>query len=130
MMTPIRALVLDVLRQVTKTVEQDCSDEQLASAIQIVMPSVAFGGGINPCDYCNADKAMDILHLGKNRRRFFDLLKVYKVKNNKINNQPIGYKLSDIYRIARYILPDKAKKAKDNNGSDKSKRQPHARASG
>ena len=79
MMTPIRALVLDVLRQVTKTVEQDCSDEQLASAIQIVMPGVAFGGGINPCDYCNADKA---------------------------------------------------KKAKDNNGSDKGKRQPHARASG
>jgi len=121
--------VLDVLRQVTKTVEQDCSDEQLASAIQLVMPSVALGGGINPCDYCNADKAMDILHLGKNRKRFFDLLKIYKVKNNKINNQPIGYKLSDIYRIARYILPDKAKKAKD-NGSDKSKRQPHAWAGG
>lgn len=66
--TPIRAMVLDVLRQVTKSVEQDCSDEQLASAIQLVMPSVAFGDGINPCDYCNADKAMDILHLGKNRK--------------------------------------------------------------
>ena len=48
MMTPIRALVLDVLRQVTKTVEQDCSDEQLASVIQLVMPGVALGGGINP----------------------------------------------------------------------------------
>lgn len=110
LITPIRALVLDILRQVTRQVEQECTDEQLASAIQLVMPSVALGGGINPCDYCNADKAMDILHLGKNRRRFFDLLKVYKVKNNKINNQPIGYKLSDIYKIARYILPDKEKK--------------------
>lgn len=128
--TPIRAMVLDVLRQITRMVEQDCSDEQLASTVRLVMPNVALDGGVNPCDYCNADKAMDILHLGKNRRRFFDLLKVYKVKNNKINNQPIGYKLSDIYKIARYILPDKAKKAKKNNGSDKSERQPHARAGG
>lgn len=107
--TPIRALVFDILRQVTKMVEQDCTDEQLASAIQLVIPNIELDGGINPSEYCNADKAMDILHLGKNRKRFFDLLKVYKVKNNKINNQPIGYKLSDIYKIAHYILPDKEK---------------------
>ena len=109
LITPIRALVLDILKQVTKTVEQDCTDEQLASAIQLVIPNIALDGGVNPSEYCNADKAMDILHLGKNRKRFFDLLKVYKVKSNKINNQPIGYKLSDIYKIAHYILPDKEK---------------------
>ena len=109
LITPIRALVLDILRQVTKTVEQDCTDEQLASAIQLVIPNIALDGGVNPSEYCNADKAMDILHLGKNRKRFFDLLKVYKVKSNKINNQPIGYKLSDIYKIAHFILPDKEK---------------------
>lgn len=108
--TPIRAMVLDVLRQITRMVEQDCSDEQLASTMRLVMPNVALGGGVNPVEYCNAEKAMDILHLGKNRRRFFDLLKVYKVKNNKVNNQPIGYKLSDIYKIAHYVLPDKEKK--------------------
>ena len=109
LITPIRALVLDILKQVTKTVEQDCTDEQLASAIQLVITNIALDGGVNPSEYCNADKAMDILHLGKNRKRFFDLLKVYKVKSNKINNQPIGYKLSDIYKIAYYILPDKEK---------------------
>ena len=109
LITPIRALVLDILKQVTKTVEQDCTDEQLASAIQLVIPNIALDGGVNPSEYCNADTAMDILHLGKNRKRFFDLLKVYKVKSNKINNQPIGYKLSDIYKIAHYILPDKEK---------------------
>ena len=109
LITPIRALVLDILRQVTKTVEQDCTDEQLASAIQLVIPNIALDGGVNPSEYCNADKAMDILHLGKNRKRFFDLLKVYKVKSNKINNQPIGYKLSDIYKIAHFVLPDKEK---------------------
>ena len=109
LITPIRALVLDILKQVTKTVEQDCTDEQLASAIQLVIPNIALDGGINPSEYCNADTAMDILHLGKNRKRFFNLLKVYKVKSNKINNQPIGYKLSDIYKIAYYILPDKEK---------------------
>lgn len=108
--TPIRAMVLDVLRQITRMVEQDCSDEQLASTLRLVMPNVALDGGVNPIEYCNAEKAMNILHLGKNRRRFFDLLKVYKVKNNKVNNQPIGYKLSDIYKIAHYILPDKEKK--------------------
>ena len=107
--TPIRALVFDILRQVTKTVEQDCTDEQLASAIQLVIPNIELDVGINPSEYCNADTAMDILHLGKNRKRFFNLLKVYKVKSNKINNQPIGYKLSDIYKIAHYILPDKEK---------------------
>lgn len=107
--TPIRALVLDILRQVTRQVEQECTDEQLASAIRLVIPNISVDGGVNPSEYCNADKAMDILHLGKNRKRFFDLLKVYKVKNNKINNQPIGYKLSDIYKIAHYILPDKEK---------------------
>lgn len=107
--TPIRALVFDILRQVTTMVEQDCTDEQLASAIQLVIPNIELDVGINPREYCNADTAMDILHLGKNRKRFFNLLKVYKVKSNKINNQPIGYKLSDIYKIAHYILPDKEK---------------------
>lgn len=115
--TPIRAMVLDVLRQITRMVEQDCSDEQLASTVRLVMPNLALGGGVNPAGYCNAEKAMDILHLGKNRRRFFDLLKVYKVKNNKVNNQPIGYKLSDIYKIAHYILPDKEKKRYGNKQS-------------
>ena len=109
LITPIRALVLDILKQVTKQVEQECTDEQLASAIQLVIPNISVDGGVNPSEYCNADKAMDILHLGKNRKHFFDLLKVYKVKSNKINNQPIGYKLSDIYKIAHYILPDKEK---------------------
>lgn len=115
--TPIRAMVLDVLRQITRMVEQDCSDEQLASTVRLVMPNLALDGGVNPAGYCNAEKAMDILHLGKNRRRFFDLLKVYKVKNNKVNNQPIGYKLSDIYKIAHYILPDKEKKRYGNKQS-------------
>ena len=103
MMTPIRALVLDVLRQVTKTVEQDCSDEQLVSAIQLVMPSVALGGGINPCDYCNADKAMDILHLGKNRKRFFDLLKIHKVKNLGFQSQGLSTPLC-IETTALFVL--------------------------
>lgn len=117
--TPIRALVLDILRQVTRQVEQECTDEQLASAIQLVIPNISADGGVNPSEYCNADKAMDILHLGKNRKRFFDLLKVYKVKSNKINNQPIGYKLSDIYKIAHFILPDKEKaNLRKQNGND------------
>ena len=46
--TPIRALVFDILRQVTKMVEQDCTDEQLASAIQLVIPNIELDGGINP----------------------------------------------------------------------------------
>ena len=30
-------------------------------------------------------------------------------KSNKIDSQPIGEKVSDIYKIAYYILPDKEK---------------------
>ena len=47
----------------------------------------------------NADKAMKILRLGYNRNKFFELTKEYGIENYKVNNAPLGYKISEIERL-------------------------------
>lgn len=93
--------VIDTIRE--QIVNGECDEDNVAKSLVKLHPA-SDKEYINPDDYCNADEAMEMLHLGRNRAKFFVLLKKYKVKNHKVNNQPIGYKIKDIKRIRKEIL--------------------------
>lgn len=102
-LSPIKKVALQLLDKIKEQVINDCDEEQVVETMAKCHPSM-LTDYINPDDYCNADEAMEILHLGRNRAKFFELLRKYKVKNHKVNNQPIGYKIKDIKKIRKEIL--------------------------
>lgn len=103
-LSPIMKVALNVIDSVREQiVNGECDESAVATTLTKLHPS-SDKDYINPKDYCNADKAMDMLHLGHNRAKFFELLKKYKVKNRKVNNQPIGYKIKDIEYIKSQIV--------------------------
>lgn len=75
------------------------SDDELLHALNQFHPC-SDKEYINPRDYCTADKAMKILNLGYNRNKFFELTRKYHIINYKINNAPLGYKVSEINKLA------------------------------
>ena len=93
--------VIDTIRE--QIVNGECDEDNVAKSLVKLHPA-SDKEYINPDDYCNADEAMEMLHLGRNRGRFFELLKKFKVKNHKVNNQPIGYKIKDIQIIKKELL--------------------------
>lgn len=99
----IKKTALALLDKLKEQVVNDCDDEEVAETMTKFHPS-SREEYINPNDYCNADKAMDMLHLGYNRSRFFALTKKYGIKNHKINNQPIGFLKKDIERLKKELL--------------------------
>lgn len=102
-LSPIKQAALKILDKLKEQVINDCDDEQIAETMVKCHPS-SHQEYINPNDYCNADKAMDMLHLGYNRAKFFALTKKYGIKNHKINNQPIGFLKKDIERLKEILI--------------------------
>lgn len=102
-LSPIQKAAIKVIDKLKEQVMNDCDDEQIADTLVKCHPS-AHDEYINPKDYCNADKAMDMLHLGYNRSKFFALTKKYGIKNHKVNNQPIGFLIKDIERLKEILI--------------------------
>lgn len=102
-LSAVKKAALLLLDKLKEQVVMECDEEELMETLAKCHPST-LEEYINPDDYCNADEAMEMLHLGRNRAKFFELLKRYNVVNHKVNNQPIGYKIKDIKRIRKEIL--------------------------
>lgn len=81
-----------------KIISNECSDEELTEALVKFHPESH--KYFKQEDFVTADKAMEILHLGFNRGKFFALTKEYGIKNHKISNQNIGFLRKDIERLA------------------------------
>ncbi len=79
----------------------ECTDEQIDDLISQTEPRSR--GYFREEDFVTADEAMKILCLGKNRNRFFDLIKVYKIQSQTFKGLKIGYRVNDIYRIKKKI---------------------------
>jgi hypothetical protein len=77
--------------------EGNCSEEEIDDIIANTEPRSR--GYFREEDFVNADQAMKILHLGNNRNRFFDLLKVYKIQAQTFNGMKIGYKKEEIHKL-------------------------------
>ena len=79
----------------------ECTDEQIDDLISKTEPRSR--GYFREEDFVTADEAMKILHLGQNRNRFFDLIKVYKVQAQTFNGVKIGYKKEEIFKLKEKI---------------------------
>ena len=75
----------------------DCTDEQIDDLISKTEPRSR--GYFREEDFVTADEAMKILCLGKNRNRFFDLIKVYKIESQTFKGVKIGYRREEIYKL-------------------------------
>ena len=83
----------------------ECTDEQIDDLISKTEPRSR--GYFREEDFVTADEAMKILHLGQNRNRFFDLLKVYKIQAQTFNGVKIGYKREEIHKLKERLVRDK-----------------------
>lgn len=102
--SPIVRLALDILEHIRSKVESgEYSEEDILRVLTKMHPmnNVEY---FNPRDFCNADKAMEMLHLGRNRAKFFSMLRRHRIKNYKVNNQPLGYLKADIRKLADELL--------------------------
>lgn len=97
-LSPIKRMALAMLDSLKQQVINDCDESEISETMVKFHPS-SNKEYFNPNDYCTADKAMKILRLGYNRNKFFELTKEYGIENYKVNNAPLGYKISEIERL-------------------------------
>lgn len=83
----------------------ECTEEEIDDLIAKTEPRSR--GYFREEDFVTADEAMKILHLGQNRNRFFDLLKVYKIQAQTFNGVKIGYRREDIHKLGEKIAKNK-----------------------
>ena len=91
--------VWKLCRQIMKDLKNGdgCTDEQIDDLISKTEPRSR--GYFREEDFVTADEAMKILKLGSNRNRFFDLIKVYKIRSQTFNGVKIGYRKEEIYKL-------------------------------
>ena len=118
-LSPIKRMALAMLDNLKVQVVNDCDDSEITESMTKFPPS-SNKEYFNPNDYCTADKAMKILHLGYNRNKFFELIKEYGIENYKVNNAPLGYKISEIERLDTLLkAQNKVIKEKKKKGQTK-----------
>lgn len=118
-LSPIKRMALTILDNLKVQIVNDCDDSEITESMTKFHPS-SNKEYFNPNDYCNADKAMKILHLGYNRNKFFELIKEYGIENHKVNNAPLGYKISEIERLNTLLIAqNKVVKQKKKKGQTK-----------
>lgn len=90
--------MLDTLKLMVKN---DCDDKTIQDAMTNCHPA-SHREYINPYDYCTVDGACEILGLGYNRKRFYELIKEHNIVNykNPMNNQALGFKIKEIENLA------------------------------
>lgn len=118
-LSPIKRMALAMLDNLKVQVVNDCDDSEITESMTKFHPS-SNKEYFNPKEYCNADRAMKILRLGYNRNKFFELIKEYGIENYKVNNAPLGYKISEIERLDTLLkAQNKVIKQKKKKGQTK-----------
>lgn len=99
--------VWKLCRQIMKDLKNGdgCTDEQIEDLISKTEPRSR--GYFREEDFVTADEAMKILCLGKNRNRFFDLIKAYKIEAKTFNGVKIGYPKEEIYKLKERLAKEK-----------------------
>lgn len=101
-LSSIKKVALMLLDRMKEKVIYEWDDHKIFKALIGFHPSCD-KDYFNPKEYCNADEAMKILKLGYNRNKFFALVKKYGIKNYKVNNVPLGYRISEIESIGEIL---------------------------
>ena len=83
----------------------ECNEEEIDDLIASTEPRSR--GYFREEDFVTADEAMKILHLGKNRNKFFDMLKVYKIESQTFKGVKIGYRREEIHKLGERLARNK-----------------------
>lgn len=98
--------VWKLCRQILRDLKNgECTEEEIDDLIAKTEPRSR--GYFREEDFVTADEAMKILHLGQNRNKFFDLLKVYKIESQTFNGVKIGYKREEIHKLGERLAREK-----------------------
>lgn len=90
--------VWKLCKQILKDLKNgECTEEEIDDLISKTEPRSR--GYFREEDFVTADEAMKILRLGKNRNKFFDMLKAYNIKAHTFNGVKIGYRKEEIYKL-------------------------------
>lgn len=104
---PIFKVAFNMLKHAMKDILYgNCDEEDVIDVVAKLNPEN--NDYFRQEDFVNTDKAMEMLQLGKNRVKFFQLTKEYHIESKKISNMPVGFLKKDIKKLMR-ILKDEAK---------------------
>lgn len=84
-----RALLKMLKGVINQLVAGECSDEEIDDTIRRLNPDMK--GYKCEDDYVTIDEGMKIMHYGKNRAGFCNLMKKYGINNETFKNVKIGY---------------------------------------
>lgn len=79
----------------------ECGEEEISRVLATANPRIF--GYVREEDFVSVDQALKILHLGKNRVKFFELIKDYGITVQTFKGVKVGYLLDEIMRL-KYAL--------------------------
>ena len=88
-------------RLIRETRTGECGEEEISRVLATANPRIF--GYVREEDFVSVDQALKILHLGKNRMKFFELIKDYGITAQTFKGVKVGYLLDEIMRL-KYAL--------------------------
>lgn len=103
----LRAAAEMLIQTAEKIYRGECPEESVSVIMAKAHPSKH--GYVSQDEVMNVDDSCRELGLRYNRKRFYEIIKPYGIKQFKLNNQSCGYLKEDIYRIKKDIQDGKIK---------------------
>lgn len=105
--TTVREFINSCKKFIKMARNGECSEDDIERGLARSCPKRL--GYFRETDYLSADESMKVLGMNQNRNKFFDLLKIYKIKAHTFKGLKIGYYADDIYELNE-ILKEERKK--------------------
>lgn len=106
--SPVLKVAAEMLILATEKIcKGECSEESVCKMMAQVHPSK--NNYISQEELMNVEECCIELGLRYNRKRFYDIIRPYGIRQFKLNNQSCGYLKEDIFRIKKDIEYGKIK---------------------
>lgn len=105
-----RALWKALRSAMEQLVSGECSEDEIADTMSRLSPDS--NGFKREDDYVTIDEGMRILHFGRNRAGFCNLMKKYGIPNETFNNVKIGYNRHRLVAL-KHRLDDECRMRKE-----------------
>lgn len=105
-----RALWKELRSAMEQLVSGECSEDEIADTMSRLSPDS--NGFKREDDYVTIDEGMRIMHFGRNRTGFCNLMKKYGIPNETFNNVKIGYNRHRLVAL-KHRLDDECRMRKE-----------------
>lgn len=103
--TTISELILLCKRFIRMARSGECGEDEITRGLARSCPKRF--GYFRETDYLTADESMRVLGLNQNRNKFFELIKIHKIKAQTFKGLKIGYYADDIYELKETLREEK-----------------------